>query len=198
MRAAVWLLALLLILGAGMTSAVRRLYPMAPKNRGRRRDVILLLGYPARKDGRPSPILRERIGKAAELYRKGAAPLILCTGGAVRNTHIEADVMARELVRLGVPEDRILRETAARSTWENLLFSREILRESGLRTAVLVTSRWHLRRASAYALALGIEHTTQGAKAPPEFLLLGAGLVTLILYAQMFLRALRRGSFPYR
>jgi uncharacterized SAM-binding protein YcdF (DUF218 family) len=198
MRAAVRLLALLLILGAGMVFAVRRLYPMAPKNRGRRRDVILLLGCPARKDGRPSPILRERIGKAAELYREGAAPLILCTGGAVRNTQTEADVMARELVRLGVPEDRILRETAARSTWENLLFSRGILRERGLRTAVLVTSRWHLRRASAYALALGIEHTTQGAEAPPEFLLFGAGLVTLILYTQMFLRALRRGSFPYR
>ncbi|WP_088185736.1 ElyC/SanA/YdcF family protein [Desulfosporosinus sp. FKA] len=65
-------------------------------NSGQKRDVIIVLGYPAKKDGSISPILRERINGASKLYHEGVAGTIICTGAAVANNYIEADIMARQ------------------------------------------------------------------------------------------------------
>ena len=39
-------------------------------NKNKNCDAIVILGYPALKDGTPSPILRERIKKGIELYNR--------------------------------------------------------------------------------------------------------------------------------
>ena len=49
----------------------------------------------------------------------------------------EAECMYRQLVNLGIQPERILMETQAKSTWENLRFSLDLLeQETGSRPAV--------------------------------------------------------------
>jgi uncharacterized SAM-binding protein YcdF (DUF218 family) len=50
---------------------------------------------------------------------------------------------------LGVPLDKIRSDDRSRNTAENALFSARLLRQSGLKRVLLVTSCLHLRRAEA-------------------------------------------------
>jgi uncharacterized SAM-binding protein YcdF (DUF218 family) len=54
-----------------------------------------------------------------------------------------------------VPESAIYLETEATSTYENLLFSREIMNREGLSTAIIITHTYHGRRAQEIAKELG-------------------------------------------
>ncbi|MBQ6999872.1 MAG: YdcF family protein [Oscillospiraceae bacterium] len=75
--------------------------------------------------------------RAAELYLQGYAPRVLFTGGLGRNTEgllpePEAVRFARVAMECGVPEAAIILEDKSRNTAENILFTREKLRELGL------------------------------------------------------------------
>ena len=121
-------------------------------------DAGIVLGA-ALWNGEPSPGLKERLDKAYELYREGRFRVFILTGGydhpGARLT--EAEGMKRYLAALGVPEDRILLEPEARSTYENLAFSRDIMEREGLRTALIVTHDFHAARARDVARWLGYE-----------------------------------------
>ncbi|BCB04030.1 hypothetical protein KH172YL63_21630 [Bacillus sp. KH172YL63] len=133
-----------------------------------------------------NPILRERVNKATDLYHSGISEVMICSGAAVANNHVEAEVMARALMESGVDSSAIIRETKARGTYENLVKSREIMRERGLEKAVIVTSPWHLRKASSYAFRLGMDHTLEKSKVPKGYFI-GLGIIYLYTYIQMFM-----------
>lgn len=67
--------------------------------------------------------------------------------------------MKRFLVLNGVVDDVILQETTSEDTWENLRNSQQMMHNYGLKTAVIVTSDYHLPRALAVANQLGIDAT---------------------------------------
>ena len=83
----------------------------------------------------------ERPKRAAELYKKQAAPKILCTGDG------DCESNRRMLIDLGVPADAILTECESRNTWENARNSIALLRAQGFKRVILVTSWYHSRRA---------------------------------------------------
>ena len=75
--------------------------------------------------------------RAAELYHQGFAPKILFTGGLGRNTEgllpePEAVRFAKVAMECGVPECDIILEDKSTNTKENILFTRDKLRELGL------------------------------------------------------------------
>ncbi|MCA0173005.1 YdcF family protein [Bacillus sp. RAR_GA_16] len=169
---------------------IRKHFNKAGYNHGQKRDAMIVLGYPAKKDGSMTPILRERIIKATDLYHTGIAEVIICSGASVANNYVEAEIMARALVELGVDSSHIIRETKAKGTYENLVKSREIMHERGLKKAVIVTSPWHLRKASSYAFRLGMDHTLEKSKVPKE-IVIGLGIIYVYIYLQMFIIYLR-------
>ncbi len=68
--------------------------------------------------------------------------------------------MYDELVKLGIDPDRIWIEDQATSTWENLNFSMSLIEErTGTRPEKIgiVSSEYHLFRASLFADACGVE-----------------------------------------
>ena len=79
--------------------------------------------------------------RAAELYKAGAAPWILCSGLG------DCDANVQRLERAGVPAAAILREELSRNTSENARFSLPILRRLGAKRVIIVTSWYHSRRA---------------------------------------------------
>jgi uncharacterized SAM-binding protein YcdF (DUF218 family) len=94
--------------------------------------------------------------RAAELYREGWAPLVVCTGrlGALTKgvwTRPEAEIFAEIAVAAGVPKDRILVEACATNTGENVAYTRELLRSRGIRvdTVIAVQKPYMERRTFA-------------------------------------------------
>jgi uncharacterized SAM-binding protein YcdF (DUF218 family) len=90
-----------------------------------------------------------RVDRAAELFAQGAVPIVVITGAGIGGD--SAATMREECVKRGVPSDRILVETAARSTRENMLFAAPLLRGRGFRRVALVTSVFHMGRAERAA-----------------------------------------------
>ncbi|MFC5403701.1 YdcF family protein [Cohnella soli] len=123
-----------------------------------RADTGIVLGATL-WDDRPSPGLAERLDLALELYHAGAFSNMIVTGGLDDNgaTVTEAEGMKTYLVGKGMPESAIVTEPLARSTYENLLYSRKLMQERGWKTAVIVTHSYHGSRSSNIAKALGYE-----------------------------------------
>jgi uncharacterized SAM-binding protein YcdF (DUF218 family) len=113
-------------------------------------DVLVVLGAALTPDGRLGPALAERVEAGVSAWKSGLAPRLLMTGA------YEASAMRQRAIELGVPAEAILLEHTALTTRENALFSGEILRQNGLRRALLVTQPYHRRRAVAAFRRTGI------------------------------------------
>lgn len=76
--------------------------------------------------------------RAAELYLQGLAPKILFTGGLGRNTEgllpePEAVRFAKVAISCGVPEQDIILEDKSRNTADNILFTKVLLEQLGVK-----------------------------------------------------------------
>ena len=80
-----------------------------------------------------------RVEAAAEAYQAGLAPRIVTSGGRRWGAHVEALVLRDALVARGVPARAIEAELWSMTTYENAVFSAELLRRHGARDAVIVT-----------------------------------------------------------
>jgi uncharacterized SAM-binding protein YcdF (DUF218 family) len=102
-----------------------------------------------------------RFQEGVNLYQKGLGHYLVFSGAAYDNGTSNADVMRSLAVERGVPDGVILEEPLGEDTWGNAIFTRQVLEAHGLRSAILVTSPYHARRAeltfdAAYA-GSGIE-----------------------------------------
>lgn len=121
-------------------------------------DLIIVLGAGTRPSGNPSVAHMRRVQHAASLYKKGMAPLILCTGGfTARNPKSEAGACAGALQQLGIPPSAILMEENSRSTEENAIEAKKVMMARNLATAILISDNYHLWRAEMLFKAQGIQ-----------------------------------------
>lgn len=125
--------------------------------------AIVVLGARVLEDGVPSGRLRARVERAAELYRAGAAPLLVLSGGVGEHPPSEAQVMLKLAVELGVPAGCCVLEEQSRSTYENAKFTARLLRERGIGKAILVSDPFHLYRARQHFFLEGIDVTPEPA-----------------------------------
>jgi uncharacterized SAM-binding protein YcdF (DUF218 family) len=88
-----------------------------------------------------------RFQEGVSLYEQGLGKYLVFSGAARDNGTSNADVMRDLAVRHGIPNAAILDEPQAEDTWGNAVFTRQVLEAHGLRSAILVTSPYHARRA---------------------------------------------------
>lgn len=125
---------------------------------GRRRaagpaDAIVVFGAEATPRG-PCPELAARLEHAAELYRRGLAPTVLCCGG-LSGTISEATSMAEFLVGRGIPANAVLADEACPSTRAALAATRRHAVDRWSRV-LLVSSPYHLHRIMREARRWGV------------------------------------------
>ena len=123
-------------------------------------EYMVVLGAKVNANG-PSVSLWDRICGAYEYLEEHPDVIAVVSGGQGTDEPItEAECMYRELVSLGIDPKRILREEEATSTWENFKFSLDLIeKKTGARPAKLgvLSSEYHLFRASLFAKACGVE-----------------------------------------
>jgi uncharacterized SAM-binding protein YcdF (DUF218 family) len=88
---------------------------------------------------------------AHRLWQEGLFGRLLISGGRTRSSPLaEADVIAAELSRLGVPETALILETAATNTGENVRFGRarvaEVTDVAAIRSVVVIGKICSTRR----------------------------------------------------
>ncbi|MDZ4766067.1 MAG: YdcF family protein [Chloroflexota bacterium] len=139
-------------------------------DRAQRADVIVILGSGLQSNNRPGPAMIRRVGRGAELWHAGYAPLIICSGGyGLNRTRSEADACAELLRELGVAPEAILLEEHSRSTEENAIFTREIMAARGLSSALIVSDGYHLLRAGWIFSSQGYSFAFSRPETDPPF-----------------------------
>ena len=108
-------------------------------------DALVLLG--CRVAEALPPAAARRVERAAQAFAANLAPCVVVSGGRRWDGRTEAERLARELMRRGVPESALLLEQASLTTRDNAVFSARLLAPLGLHRIGLVTCDWHLARA---------------------------------------------------
>jgi uncharacterized SAM-binding protein YcdF (DUF218 family) len=88
-----------------------------------------------------------RFKEGLNLYQRGMGQFLVFSGAAYDNGTSNADVMRELAVERGVPDRAILEEPLGEDTWGNAVYTRQVLEDHSLRSAILVTSQYHARRA---------------------------------------------------
>ncbi len=121
-------------------------------------EVIVVLGGGTESGDYPRPMTEvngagDRVLYAAKLYHDGAAPIILVSGGNLGFSSARGDTPAEEMTdllnMLGVPTESIWQQDQSQNTYEDALYSAELLREKEITEVILVTSAMHMPRAKA-------------------------------------------------
>ena len=135
-------------------------YRFSELDEARPADAAIVLGAAVFRE-RPSPIFRERINHAIMLYENGTVDKLIFTGGVGwGDSRSEAEVARQYALARGVPAEAILLETTSTSTIENLANARQVGTDHGLRTYLIVSTPYHMRRAITIAEDLGMEAYT--------------------------------------
>ncbi len=114
----------------------------------------------------------QRLQQAAKLYEIGLAPIVIISAGTMvlegTESLPEAEVMRRQAIALGVPDDVLIIENRSYSTYENARFTKQLLENRGIKSIILVTSAYHSRRARhIFHEVLGMESDITVQSAPP-------------------------------
>ena len=119
-----------------------------------RRNAVIVFGAGLWRDGSPTPVLRDRVATAAQLYFAGKAEKLVMSGGNPTIDYDEPGAMRTYALSLGVPEEAIVLDYAGRRTYDTCYRARHIF---GIQKATLVTQGFHLPRALYLCNHLGID-----------------------------------------
>lgn len=116
--------------------------------------VAIVFGAGLQRDGSPSPVLRDRVVTAANLYFAGKVQVLLFSGDNRFVDYNEPGAMRAYAVSLGVPDEAIVLDYAGRRTYDTCYRAKHIFEVD---EAVLVTQAYHLPRALFTCNALGVK-----------------------------------------
>ena len=116
-------------------------------------DCILILGAGV-KDGKPKPMLRDRLLTGIELYKSGAAKKIIMSGDHGRADYDEVNVMRAFALEQGVRAEDIFLDHAGFSTYDSVYRAKNIF---GAENIIIVSQKYHLYRALYIAEGLGVK-----------------------------------------
>lgn len=116
--------------------------------------AAIVFGAGVGRDGKPSPVLRDRVATAAQLYFSGKVEKLLMSGDNRRLDYNEPAAMSAYAISLGVPEEAIVLDFAGRRTYDTCYRARQIF---GLEDVILVTQAFHQPRALYTCNRLGVK-----------------------------------------
>ncbi|PYP86647.1 MAG: YdcF family protein [Candidatus Angelobacter sp. Gp1-AA117] len=158
------LLLLLLVVVGYVAYLYRSIVHQSSQDESRPADAIVVFGA-AEYVGKPSPVYRARLDHAADLYRKGLAPIVITTGGAGADPHFTEGGVGREYLKSqGIPDDHLIAETQSPDTAESARRISTIMRTNHMKTCLAVSDAYHIFRIKQMLAREGM--TAYGAPRP--------------------------------
>ena len=157
MRGLLTALAALGLLGLIVPRLITTIYSMSRihnVNNAPAERAAIVFGAGLSRSGRPTPILRDRLQTAAELYFAGKVEKLLMSGGEWSYARNEPEAMREYAVSLGVPAEAIVLDHGGFRTYDTCYRAKAVF---GLDSALLVTQGFHLPRALFVCNALGLK-----------------------------------------
>jgi hypothetical protein len=113
--------------------------------------IILVLGYKLNPDGTMAQVFKDQVDRAVAVANSDVSSLIVITGGQTRaGFPSEAETALRYITHTfpTFPTERVLLETAARSTSEHPKLIRSLLQDNGIDVSKIIVSTraFHVRR----------------------------------------------------
>lgn len=120
-------------------------------------SAIVVMGA-AQWNGRPSPVLKDRLDHAAALYRAGRARMIVVTGGKKPGDRVTQGVTGYDyLVGIGIPAADVKLENQGTNSYQELSAAANIIRQAGVAPDVLLVSDpYHAYRIGQIAQEVGL------------------------------------------
>ncbi|NLJ15558.1 MAG: YdcF family protein [Clostridiales bacterium] len=121
--------------------------------------AVIVLGGGLRGE-QPSTMLARRLDAAKQYLDENSDAICIVSGGQGDNEVVaEAVAMYNYMEKSGVDTQRIYKESESTNTYENILFSKEILKEKGIELSEIAisTDGYHQFRASMLAKRIGYE-----------------------------------------
>ena len=130
------------------------------------RNVAIVLGTAKYvKRGKINYYYKYRLDAVKSLYNAGKIKAVLVSGDNATIYYNEPARMRRDLIKRGIPKDKIYLDFAGFSTLDSIMRAKEIF---DLKKAIIVTQRFHLERAIFIALANGMDAIGFEAKSVPN------------------------------
>ena len=113
--------------------------------------VILGAGV---RNGKPTPMLKDRLLTGIELYKSGAVKKLIMSGDHGSEDYDEVNIMKSFAVDNGVPDEEIFMDHAGFSTYETVYRAKEIFEADNI---IIVSQEYHLYRALYIAEKLDVK-----------------------------------------
>ncbi len=133
-------------------------YFFGMKNDEKKSDAAIVLGAAA-WNGKPSPVLKERVNHAIKLYKDGTVDYIIFTGGlAPGEVKSEARASMDYAIEKGVKKEDIIIEEKSMVTKENLQYALEEVEKKhyDFDSYILVSDPLHMKRSVILAKELDL------------------------------------------
>jgi len=117
-------------------------------------NYIIVLGAKVDSNG-PSLMLKDRLDKAIEIYKKNSDIKIIVSGDSINpSSYDEVGTMYNYLVRNGVNSLNIIKDNYGISTYDSIDRMKDIIDD---KKVIVVTQKYHLYRSVYIARSLDIE-----------------------------------------
>ncbi len=134
---------------------------LASREDDRRPSAAIIVSGAAQWNGKPSPVLQQRLDHAVDLYKAGVAPMVIVTGGKQSGDKVTQGVAGFQYLRgKGVPEKAIKVEVDGTNTYEELSASALIVRNAGggaNASVTIVSDGYHMLRVRDIGGELGLD-----------------------------------------
>ena len=148
---------LLFLIGLYILGNAVSIWNYANYDEAQKADVIIVLGASVEYT-KVSPVYRERINHAINLYSKGYAKYMILTGGKITGQdYSDSSVAKNYAIDKGVDEDHIFIEEKSTYTKENLQYAKAIMDQKGFTSAIIVSDPLHMKRGMLMAKDVGID-----------------------------------------
>ena len=137
------------------------------------KDYIIILGCKIRNDGTLTPLLKARTDKAIRFRNKqkeiaNKDLIFIASGGQGKDEVISEGLAIKNyLLKEGIKEKEIILEDKSTSTYENIKFSKKLIKKEG--NIALSTTNYHVFRSCEIAYNQGVKVEGIGANTKPYF-----------------------------
>ena len=148
------LILFILVVAAGLLAS--RIYSFRNVRSDAPADAAIVLGA-AVWTTQVSPVFRERINHGIDLYRNGKVRKLIFTGGQGNpGEPTESSAARRYALERGVPAHDILIEEKSHTTYENIVYAKQLTDAHGIKSVLIVTDPLHMKRAVVMAEDVGL------------------------------------------